>query len=126
MRRRPPRSTRIDTCFPYTTLLRSIHAEIDQMIEPPRDAAQIVDAVAIGILKRPGIYMVDATAFPPTLRQASLQSRVQQRSIPPLVLPPHHASDTRSLRAGPSVRTTPKGPLVTNYQTRDVYRSQPT
>src|SRR3546814_4172210 len=34
-----------------------IHAEIDQMIEPPRDAAQIADAVAIGILKRPGIYL---------------------------------------------------------------------
>src|SRR3546814_8537345 len=50
-----------------------IHAEIDQMIKPPRDAAQITDTVAIGILTRPGIYLVDATAFPPTLRHASLQ-----------------------------------------------------
>src|SRR3546814_5984225 len=85
-----------------------IHAEIDQMIEPPRDAAQIADAVAIGILKRPGIYLVDATAFPPTLRQASLQSRVKKRSITPLVPHHHHPSDPRPLRAGRSVRTTPR------------------
>src|SRR3546814_20521418 len=30
MRRRPPRSTRIDTLFPYTTLVRSKHAQNDQ------------------------------------------------------------------------------------------------
>src|SRR3546814_13055235 len=94
------------------------------MIEPPRDAAQIADAVAIGILKRPGIYLVDATAFPPTLRQASLQSRVKKRSIPPLVPHHHHASDPGSLRAGRSVRTTPQGPLVAHSQKRGVFQVQ--
>src|SRR3546814_1382755 len=28
MRRRPPRSTRTDTLFPYTTLFRSVHAQL--------------------------------------------------------------------------------------------------
>src|SRR3546814_12970447 len=92
------------------------------MIEPPRDAAQIADAVAIGILKRPGIYLVDATAFPPTLRQASLQSRVKKRSIPPLVPHHHHASDPGSLRAGRSVRTTPQGQIVAHSQKRGVFQ----
>src|SRR3546814_16113563 len=30
MVRRPPRSTRTDTLFPYTTLFRSLHREADQ------------------------------------------------------------------------------------------------
>src|SRR3546814_8656378 len=45
MRRRPPRSTRTDTLFPYTTLFRSARAEIRQfrwrrlLCEGTRDAA---------------------------------------------------------------------------------------
>src|SRR3546814_13638238 len=35
MLRRPPRSTRTDTLFPYTTLFRSIRAKLHR---PPRDA----------------------------------------------------------------------------------------
>src|SRR3546814_13714526 len=93
-----------------------IHAEIDQMIEPTRDAAQIADTVAIGILTRPGIYLVDATAFPPTLSQASLQSRVKTRSIPTLVPNHHHAADPGSFRAVSSCRPTPQGKIDTLAQ----------
>src|SRR3546814_6315172 len=35
MIRRPPRSTRTDTLFPYTTLFRSIHAQIEEEIFYP-------------------------------------------------------------------------------------------
>src|SRR3546814_12302984 len=52
-----------------------IHAEIDQMIDPQRDAAQLDYAVAIGILTRPGLALVAATDFPPKLRPARLQSQ---------------------------------------------------
>src|SRR3546814_2904842 len=36
MIRRPPRSTRTDTLFPYTTLFRSIHAAPTPSISPPK------------------------------------------------------------------------------------------
>src|SRR3546814_12638010 len=35
MIRRPPRSTRTDTLFPYTTLFRSWSGDIFQVIDPP-------------------------------------------------------------------------------------------
>src|SRR3546814_7004702 len=56
MIRRPPRSTRTDTLFPYTTLFRSAHArrDVDQQITlelaPHRDKTVIrntVDAVPV-------------------------------------------------------------------------------
>src|SRR3546814_11034437 len=31
MKRRPPRSTRTDTLFPYTTLFRSLHRQLDRL-----------------------------------------------------------------------------------------------
>src|SRR3546814_9283474 len=34
MIRRPPRSTRTDTLFPYTTLFRSIRSEVDAIVYP--------------------------------------------------------------------------------------------
>src|SRR3546814_2276378 len=34
MIRRPPRSTRTDTLFPYTTLFRSLHADLRAEIDP--------------------------------------------------------------------------------------------
>src|SRR3546814_9649986 len=41
MIRRPPRSTRTDTLFPYTTLFRSFHAHLDSRLAlvPDIDAA---------------------------------------------------------------------------------------
>src|SRR3546814_20823436 len=57
MIRRPPRSTRTDTLFPYTTLFRSFIEEADVDAEDPRDLEQAprrhaVDAalVLVGLL----------------------------------------------------------------------------
>src|SRR3546814_14699780 len=38
MIRRPPRSTRTDTLFPYTTLFRSVRGQLPALL-PPRPAA---------------------------------------------------------------------------------------
>src|SRR3546814_16449610 len=40
MIRRPPRSTRIDTLFPYTTIFRSQALEAGVFIQPARSQAQ--------------------------------------------------------------------------------------
>src|SRR3546814_15556012 len=73
MIRRPPRSTRTDTLFPYTTLFRSVVAAIDavahRFAEFRRDDAvvfdgQIRDAAPrvelVGRRKRPGRADVEA------------------------------------------------------------------
>src|SRR3546814_14676476 len=46
MIRRPPRSTRTDTLFPYTTLFRSVHPNPRERDDPARQAGE---SVAIGI-----------------------------------------------------------------------------
>src|SRR3546814_3922708 len=43
MIRRPPRSTRTDTLFPYTTLFRSGHGKAQQLLHQAQDAG-ILDA----------------------------------------------------------------------------------
>src|SRR3546814_8052141 len=50
MIRRPPRSTRTDTLFPYTTLFRSPYAAVDAIAEgdmPPRVLARNVELVGV-------------------------------------------------------------------------------
>src|SRR3546814_14312372 len=42
MIRRPPRSTRTDTLFPYTTLFRSNYATITQMPQPSASYEQAI------------------------------------------------------------------------------------
>src|SRR3546814_20139986 len=54
--RRPPRSTRTDTLFPYTTLVRSARAERD--VEPARarplfDEHEADEGAARALLRRP-------------------------------------------------------------------------
>src|SRR3546814_21194369 len=44
MIRRPPRSTRTDTLFPYTTLFRSVRAEVEHDGIRLRDCAAIIEA----------------------------------------------------------------------------------
>src|SRR3546814_15112786 len=46
MRRRPPRSTRTDTLFPYTTLFRSV------------DFPHFLDAYAVALRVAPGVKLV--------------------------------------------------------------------
>src|SRR3546814_1654624 len=49
MIRRPPRSTRTDTPFPYTTLFRSIAGQIQQGVQQHRAmAGRQHEAVAVG------------------------------------------------------------------------------
>src|SRR3546814_3644782 len=58
MIRRPPRSTRTDTLFPYTTLFRSMHSDVDtvERAEIIRDLRLGVFDVLIGInLLREGL-----------------------------------------------------------------------
>src|SRR3546814_20857770 len=57
MIRRPPRSTRTDTLFPYTTLFRSVDDELrrlmDDMLETMYDAPGIgLAAIQVGVPKR--------------------------------------------------------------------------
>src|SRR3546814_11390452 len=51
MIRRPPRSTRSDTLFPYTTLFRSVRDRLDQL---PAALAHLLD------VRRPGQLGADA------------------------------------------------------------------
>src|SRR3546814_19066418 len=51
MIRRPPRSTRTDTLFPYTTLFRSDRHPVDirmGAVDPPRELVERIAAVLIG------------------------------------------------------------------------------
>src|SRR3546814_807806 len=41
MIRRPPRSTRTDTLFPYTTLFRSVLVECETVEDVPAEAAEV-------------------------------------------------------------------------------------
>src|SRR3546814_7267332 len=68
MIRRPPRSTRTDTLFPYTTLFRSRHAVAlcsgagnPQLVRWPRravggDRPRPLDPGRAGVRRRPGLY----------------------------------------------------------------------
>src|SRR3546814_15050263 len=61
MIRRPPRSTRTDTLFPYTTLFRSDH---DQAVSRDQDVPQVISLIQrrvrpIGNM-RPGLEELDA------------------------------------------------------------------
>src|SRR3546814_19890760 len=66
MIRRPPRSTRTDTLFPYTTLFRSQEAAGDERVERRRErrvvAAFEFAAEADIALARPRLHPVDGHA----------------------------------------------------------------
>src|SRR3546814_13071736 len=46
MIRRPPRATRTDTLFPYTTLFRSLGKDIEESPVSPSQAAELLGLVA--------------------------------------------------------------------------------
>src|SRR3546814_15671628 len=64
MRRRPPRSTRTDTLFPYTTLFRSPDGKIVRQICFGSDGDDAGDRLA-GAFK-PGAIVVDMSSSAPT------------------------------------------------------------
>src|SRR3546814_8744850 len=56
MIRRPPRSTRTDTLFPYTTLFRSLHPRCRRAVAiqsptPHREAATATDETGEGVVR---------------------------------------------------------------------------
>src|SRR3546814_18140688 len=63
MIRRPPRSTRTDTLFPYTTLFRSPEAIVvggPGAARPRRERHEIGEHAAFGVLVRKDVVEVDA------------------------------------------------------------------
>src|SRR3546814_14883928 len=52
MIRRPPRSTRTDTLFPYTTLFRSRQSNVEDRGEAAVDHAPAVDKAVVGVQAR--------------------------------------------------------------------------
>src|SRR3546814_12435525 len=56
MRRRPPRSTRTDTLFPYTTLFRSTVVEVLDRILPVEDAE--ISDFAAKAFKKQGMKLI--------------------------------------------------------------------
>src|SRR3546814_19265979 len=58
MIRRPPRSTRTDTLFPYTTLFRSLRAGDDIRLSAPQPQFESASVLLTGEFARPGLYTV--------------------------------------------------------------------
>src|SRR3546814_10868070 len=89
MIRRPPRSTRTDTLFPYTTLFRSPFAPVNVALEgnveavahPAVHAVGAVDEIILGLLSaaRPLQHDLDALAhrFQVSERGAALDGRTE-------------------------------------------------
>src|SRR3546814_1655528 len=85
MIRRPPRSTRTDTLFPYTTLFRSAveHAE-NVMVRPDEEFRRIGKRLVTGVPARVGMAMggqdgkaADAVIEPPRQRARLVIGREQ-------------------------------------------------
>src|SRR3546814_18578027 len=72
MIRRPPRSTRTDTLFPYTTLFRS-DEDVDQPLRPVQPAPQIV-VLTIGAAEERA-EAVELNALERRLRAAAANGR---------------------------------------------------
>src|SRR3546814_17249342 len=93
MIRRPPRSTRTDTLFPYTTLFRSVPG-IDWIVfEAPDLTLPVVDAVAVDLRidlpdswdqRVADLALTDVPVYPITHLMESLPCRVEL----------YHLSDT--------------------------------
>src|SRR3546814_13646078 len=75
MIRRPPRSTRTDTLFPYTTLFRSMHLIVDVVTEAvPLDDASVRRPHRLRAARHPAI---DAVATAETIPQVEAFSSRQ-------------------------------------------------
>src|SRR3546814_13706176 len=82
MRRRPPRSTRTDTLFPYTTLFRS-PVERDRGLAraaPPRQPAHLRSVVGFPVLARGEVGSGNAGDAPPSAPIAIVGGRGVRRS----------------------------------------------
>src|SRR3546814_5685316 len=94
MRRRPPRSTRTDTLFPYTTLFRS-PVERDRGLAraaPPRQPAHLRSVVGFPVLARGEVGSGNAGDAPPPAAIAIVGGRgVRRGALAPLSTGAAHA-----------------------------------
>src|SRR3546814_5495385 len=88
MIRRPPRSTRTDTLFPYTTLFRSRHREVGL------DAALRVQPLGIDDASRRHRHVVGADALQHSLGVAALNAELSEGGE---VRSEEHTSELQSL-----------------------------
>src|SRR3546814_11026260 len=80
MIRRPPRSTRTDTLFPYTTLFRSQHRRPEQAVEV--DDVLADEVVQLGLAAgRKVLEEVRAVAFAQRLEAAQVADRRVQPDV---------------------------------------------
>src|SRR3546814_5745047 len=118
MIRRPPRSTRTDTLFPYTTLFRSVFRPMNASIEPQRQAidrrgafAGIAVRSAVALLARrrlgmeggtrladPGDYLLAQCRVRPAMPVGGRINREQER----VSAGPGHRADRKSTRLNSS------------------------
>src|SRR3546814_18206880 len=79
MIRRPPRSTRTDTLFPYTTLFRSRHAKDDADSADTRARLDAVLALE-GQLSRPAELLSSGYGLPQRAEREALAAQAAQRA----------------------------------------------
>src|SRR3546814_15530579 len=104
MKRRPPRSTRTDTLFPYSTLFRSVEKRVEQRPVRHRVAAVLHRlGLAIGARDRPRIEMV-APDHDRRLQFARRHHLVERDPEPVAIAEPHPADprDRKSTRLNSS------------------------
>src|SRR3546814_3905114 len=83
MKRRPPRSTRTDTLFPYTTLFRSKRM-IGGPVEQLAGAACIEDIIGVALLDHPGLderIVLEHFVLKPGSRRRDLLGNAQRGPV---------------------------------------------
>src|SRR3546814_16460394 len=84
MLRRPPRSTRTDTLFPYTTLFRSGVAAIFDTLLAPR--TEYRELLLDGVLLRAKVSIISIVRFNRLIRPESLDTTLWARFCQPVAL----------------------------------------
>src|SRR3546814_4946627 len=82
MIRRPPRSTRTDPLFPYTTLFRSIDALIDTLLPQPFERTAVNGFGFLQIVRRrERPSLIEQVRFDPIATDAALLLRQAERVV---------------------------------------------
>src|SRR3546814_7363513 len=107
MIRRPPRSTRTDTLFPYTTLFRSLGARgVGRAPEPGREPSDIAKIITLRLLREAAHGHVVDQALAQRADRANLDKLVH-RSTPQVKEPKGSACGSpRSIRCGEDRKST--------------------
>src|SRR3546814_4686452 len=119
MIRRPPRSTRTDTLFPYTTLFRSARVVVvDQPLELRPLERGVLLEVDLDVPRQVGL------AVP--LRTLGLLVQLVQRRASALLRSEEHTSELQSLmRISYAVFCLKKKKITTIITKKNIIRSQP-